>query len=335
MLRLVLASGVLLRTLLSADPLAIGSPPDGARINSAFVALDAVAVPPGACFEIAVDDRRISGACADSSGHLEAVIRATRGSHVLRISSTNDPAVTPRELHIVAEPPAVPPRAEAPWELLRQGDVVLSGSEASIQRSLYNPRYTHAATYLGPGPDGAALLAEAVSEELAAGLGEIRAVPIEQSLPWRGADAIDIFRLKEGLPPAEREQLIGFVRGRVNRGLRFWSTGEEFAALYNVWLQWDQRRDRPLQEGRFRAALDRLQAHKFSLDRFNCATLVWRAYREASNGRVDLSDPNRMEFGGRLATAFTPAFLERVRPYFLGPDALYLSGRLERVTASK
>ena len=209
------------------------------------------------------------------------------------------------------------------------------GRTASIQRSLYNPRYTHAAIYLGPGPDGVALLAEAVSEELAAGLGEIRAVPIEQALPWRGADAVDIFRLQGGLPSSEREELVRFVRGIVNGGSRFWSTGEEFAALYTVWLQWDQRRDRPVQEARFRAALERLQAHKLSLGRFNCATLVWRAYWEASKGRVDLGDPNRMEFAGRLATAFTPAFLERVRPYFLGPDALYLSGRLERVAASK
>ena len=334
MRKLVLASGVILGALLSADPLAIVSPPNRARINSAFVALEAAA-PPGACFEIAVDDRRIAGACADPSGHLEAVIRAAQGSHVLRISSRNDPRATPGELHIVANPPAVSPRAEARWELLREGDVVLSGSETSIQRSLYNPRYTHAAMYLGPGPNGAALLAEAVSEELAAGLGEIRAVPIEQALPWREADVIDIFRLKDGLPPSERQQLIGFVRGRVNRGLKFWSTAEEFAALYTVWLQWDQRRDRPVQEARFRAALDRLQAYKLSLDRFNCATLIWRAYWEASEGRIDLGSPNRMEFGGRLATAFTPAFLERVRPYFLGPDALYRSGRLERVTATQ
>jgi hypothetical protein len=333
MRKLVLASGVLLGGLLSANSLQIASPPDGATVHSAFVALEATAAS-GACFGITVDAGRASRACADSSGHLQAVLRVGPGSHALRICGDHDAPAAARELHITANPPAAPTRTGAPWELLRVGDVVLSASADSVQRTLYDARYTHSAMYLGPGSDGAALLAEAVNEEAAAGLDTIRAVPIEQSLVWR-ADTADIFRLKDGLAPAERAAFVAFLRGVVNRGLKFRSTAEEFSALYNAWLQWDAKHDRPVQEARFQAALDRLHAHKSSLEKFNCTTLVWRAYQEASKGRIDLGDPNRMQFTGRLAGGFTPAFLERLRPYLLGPDAFYLSGRLEKVTAAK
>ena len=315
-----------------SEPVAVLSPRDGARIPSAFVALTAAAAA-GACFAIARDEQRIGDACADLGGHFDIVIRAPQGNHVILISRKEDPTVTLRAIHVSINPAGGSPRTAGPWDLLREGDVILSSSAGSIQTALYDPRYTHAALYVGPGPDGAALIAEAVSEESAGGLGEVRAVPIEQTLEWREAQSIDIFRLKGGLSPPDREAVLAFARAVVNRGLKFWTAGEEFAALYAVWLQWDQHRDRPVNAARFQQALDRLQTHKFSLERFNCATFIWRAYREGSHARIDLGDPNRMKFGGRLARAFTPAFLDRVRPYFLGPDSLYRSGRLEQVAA--
>ena len=314
------------------EPIAILSPRDGAKIPSAFVALTAAA-PAGSCFEIARDEQRIGGACTDQRGHFDVVIRAAKGNHTILISGREDPTVTLRAIHVTTNPPGGSPRTAGPWDRLREGDVILSRSAESIQTALYEPRYTHAALYLGPGPDGAALLAEAVNEESAGGLGEVRAVPIEQTLEWREAQSIDIFRLRGGLSSPDREAVLAFARGVVSRGLKFWTTGEEFAALYAVWLQWDQHRDRPVHAARFQQALNRLQTHKFSMEKFNCATFIWRAYWEGSQERIDLGDPNRMKFGGRLAAAFTPAFLDRVRPYFLGPDSLYLSGRLEQVTA--
>src|SRR5262245_54244647 len=96
----VLASGIVLCAVLSADPLTIVSPPNGAKINSAFAAIDATA-PAGACFDIVLDDQRIDRACADSSEHLEAVIHAAKGNHVLRLADKN----TLQELAIVVNPP--------------------------------------------------------------------------------------------------------------------------------------------------------------------------------------------------------------------------------------
>ncbi len=277
---------------LGAEPVVISSPRDGAAISSGFVALTGAA-PAGYCFEIERDEQPVGRACADSGGHFDKVIRVGQGNHVLRILRN--------AVHINANPPRVAPHVEGPWDVLQEGDVILSHSEGSWQESLYNPRYTHAALYLGAGPDGAALIAEAVDEESVGGLDEVRAVPIEQTLEWHVAKFIDVFRLKGGLPPADREAVLGFARGVVNRGLKFWTTPEEVAALYAVWLQWDAQNDRPFHAVHFQQALDRLRANKFSLDRFNCTTLVWRAFREGSKGRIDLGDPNRLELGGNLA----------------------------------
>jgi len=317
---------------LGVEPIVVSSPQDGATVSSGFVALTGTA-PAGLCFETQQDEQNVGGACADASGHFDKVIRARPGSHIIRIFGKQAPTRALGTLHISAHPPMDPPHVEGPWEALQEGDVILSHSEGSWQESLYNPRYTHAALYLGAGPDGAALIAEAVDEDSVGGLEEIRAVPIEQTLEWRVAKFIDVFRLKGGLSPTDREGVLGFARGVVNRGLKFWTTAEEVAALYAVWVQWDPQSGRPFNAVHFQQALDRLRANKFSVERFNCTTLVWRAFREGSKGRIDLGDPNRLELGGNLATAFTPAFLQLLRPYFLGPDTLYRSGKIEKVAA--
>jgi hypothetical protein len=317
-----------------APRLVISAPGDGAAIPSAFVALTGSA-RAGSCFEIETDRQRVAGVCADTSGHFDRVIHANAGNHILRILRPQASALALFTIHFSTNPPAGPSRATEPWNLLQEGDVILSESADSSQKFLYNPRYTHAALYLGAGSSGVALVAEAVSEELAQGLGEIRAVPIERTLAWREATSVDIFRLKGGLSPTERDAVLDFARGAASRDLKFWTAAEETAALYTVWLRWDVQRDRPLDAVLFQQALDRLRTGKFSLERFNCATLVWRAFLEGSKGRIDFSDPNRIEFGGQLATAFTAAFLERLRPYFFGPDSLFRSGKLDRVAASQ
>ena len=299
--------------------LIVASPKDGAVIRSAFVTV-AGAAQAGRCVRVAVDAGPDRNTCADSSGHFDLLIRAERGSHTLRVTAADAPDSSPVTVPVQINPPHGAPLAAARWDLLREGDIILSRSGESPQIMLYQPRYTHAALYLGAGSDGAAAVAEAVSEETAEGLGEVRSVPIEQTLAFHATQKVDFFRLKGGLNPQEREAILRFAGGTVNRGLKFWTASDDFGAIYNVWLQWDQQHDRPFNEAAFKKALDGLRSRMFSDQRFNCTTLVWRAYWEGSKGRIDLADPNRMGLGGQLARAFSAAFLNRVLPDFITPD---------------
>lgn len=305
----------------------VASPRDGAVISSAYVALNGTASPDH-CVEVTLDGQRPRSTCADSSGHFEMVVPAAQGNHILNVAPAEESASTAITIRTQTDPPVGVPLAAARWDLLREGDIILSHDAHSPQNALYAPVYTHAALYLGAGAGGAAEIAEAVSEESADGLGEVRSVPIEESLAWRTAQKIDLLRVNGGLGPRDRESILRFAKGLVNRELKFWSASDDFGAVYSMWLQWDPQHDRPLNPVRFQKALDGLRARKFSDQRFNCTTLVWRSYWEGSQGQIDLAAPNRMTLGGQFAHAFTPAFLGRVLPDFLTPDSLYRSGKL-------
>ncbi|MEI9814344.1 MAG: hypothetical protein WDO18_17640 [Acidobacteriota bacterium] len=57
-----------------------------------------------------------------------------------------------------------------------------------------NATFSHSAVYLGPDRDGMALLAEAVTEGDAEGMGEVRAIQIELSHPYKHAERVSILR---------------------------------------------------------------------------------------------------------------------------------------------
>lgn len=311
--------------------LLLASPQDGALIPSAFVAITGAAAA-GTCLRVSLDAAAPRQACADASGKFDLVARAAKGAHALRAAADSGAAV---EVRFSTDPPSSPPQAAAGWDLLREGDIILSRTQDSPQIALYNPQFTHAALYLGPGRSGQALVAEAVSEEASEGLGEVRSVAIEHSLAWRTAQRVEFLRLRNGLDPAQRQAILRYARGEVNRGLKFWSAADDFGAVYKVWLKWDQKNDRPLDASRFDKALDGLRARMISDQRFNCTTFVWRTYWEGSKGRINLTEPNHMGLGGQLTHAFSPAFLQRVLPDFITPDSLYFSDKLSRVQRSR
>ena len=135
--------------------LTIVSPPDGGGYPPRLWPSKRKRQRPEHVFEIAVDGpAQRHSLRADSAGHVEAVIRVERGSHVFRIAG--------EELHIVANPPAIPAHAEAPGSCSARATLYFRGLSKVFRNLYYNPRYTHAAIYLGPGRDGAALIAEAV-----------------------------------------------------------------------------------------------------------------------------------------------------------------------------
>jgi hypothetical protein len=316
---------VIICRAMGADPVPpvhIDSPPPSTLIRSNFVGVAGRAAS-STCYPAELDHEDLPPICADSGGHLTRLLQLSFGHHELLIAHQN--------IQLKMEPPDTKPASRVRWDLLQPGDILLSHSIGSEQGSLYDATYTHAAIYLGPGDDGTALFAEAVIEADAQGLGEVRTVPIESSLVYTRGQTVGIFRPASPVSPEQLGATLAFVRGVVNRGAHYWSADEDFSLLYNAWVLWDQKGGRPRNARRFQQVLYQLEARKFSTQRFTCAGLVWRAYWNGTNGKLDLADPNRARMGGRMANALSAAFLARVGPYFVSPDSLLLSGKLQEV----
>jgi len=310
----------------------VETPPDGARIHSSFVALSGAA-PAGGCAEVFSDGVRIAQVCAGSNGDpfaFQRILRLPPGARSIELRSPGAEVRTPA-VGITIEPPGAQAAADAPWERMLPGDVVLSHSIGSEQGDLYNAVFTHAAICYGPSADGVPLIAEAVTAEDAQGLGEVRTVPIEQSMAYRRGERVAIYRSVAPLSLHERRALIEFLGSVVNHGLRYWSASEDFSNLYAAWLLWDPRADRPRDAGRFARLLNTMESRKLARDRFTCASLIWRAYWTATQGRLDLASPNCEHLGGRLGGALSPAFLRRIGSYYVSADSLLCGGKLREV----
>jgi hypothetical protein len=301
----------------------IDTPPDGASIQSGFVGVSGRAASR-ACLPAQLDGRDLLPLCADSSGRLDSLLRVSSGRHEILIGG--------RVITFSAHPPSTPPASDVRWDLLQPADVILSHSIGSEQGDLYDATYTHAAIYLGPDENGTALLGEAVVEADAQGLGEVRTVSIENGLSYKRGQKIGIFRPVAPVSPTERDAVLAFVRGVVNRGLPYWSADQDFSLLYDAWLLWDAKLDRPRNSKRFQLVLDKLRSRKFARDRFTCAGLIWLAYWSGTHEKVDLAEPNRARIGGRMANALSPGFLARVNPYYVSPDSFLLAGKLREVS---
>ena len=306
------------------------TPRDDAQFQSSFIAINARAAV-GRRVEILDESRSVSIVEASSEGRIHKVVQLSNGKHTIRLRYKNSPVESSASvrIRIANEQDAV--SKHVIYENLQEGDILLVHPAQTDQDELYEPTYTHASVYVGGNSDGTPLVAEAVANDLAEGLGEVRAVPIERSLSFRDGARTGIFRVQPLLTFSQREAVVAYALSLVNRGLRFWSAADDFGALYRTLLLWDTKRDRPFDELRFHQALDALDRRKTALDRFNCATLVWRSYWEGTQHQIDLSEPNQVKVGGTLQGMATAAFIDRLRSHFVVPDTLYLSGKLLRV----
>jgi hypothetical protein len=307
-----------------AQSIHLASPRDGARPRSAYIVIEGEAAP-SAAIEAFDGDIRAAAIRADAVGRFERVLRLAAGRHQIRVKSGEGEAAA--YVDIGAYPA---PKIPAPYELLQTGDVILAHDRDSQQDALYRPTYTHSALYMGPGPDGAPLLLEAVSEDNASALGPVAAVPIEQSLAWREADRVDAFRLATGLTNEDRIHIVSWARRTADRGLPF-LVAADFGDIYRAWLLWDTKSDRPHDAAEFQRVLDGLRERLLALDAYDCATLVWHAYRDNTAGRIDLASPNRIAWGGAAEQAST-RFVNALKPLLILPDSFALSGKLRRVT---
>lgn len=295
--------------------------------RSHFVGIDGTA-PPASRLEVLDESGTIATLISEADGHFDVVVRLKPGSRKLRVRMAGHADDIPAEVSIrVADHGA--PGSIGLYENLREGDIILSRDLSSLQVSIYDPHYTHAGLYLGPDPDGTPVILEPVTYKGSASYGVIAAVPIEESLAWMRIQT-GIFRLKVGLQPAERNRLLAWGRMLANREASFWSVTRDFGSLYRTWLMWDFEKDRPRNSAEFDQQIATLRARLKATDRFDCVTLIWRAYHEATQGRVDLATPNLARFQG-AGRSVTPRFLARIKPVLLAPDTFALSDKVVQV----
>ncbi len=302
------------------------SPPDNARPESAYIAVEGSAAPLS---KISLLDNDSSPASiqTDRSGRFERVLRLAAGDHKLGAQA---PGCAPVRVTVrTGAHPAPPPNA--PFEQMHAADIILAHSRESQQDAIYKPIYTHSALYVGAGSDGAARVVEAVAEEDATPRGPVAAVPVEESLAFRYGERIDLFRLKNGLAAGDRTRIVAWARRLASQGLLFW-TNQDFGDVYRAWLLWDQKTDRPRDEEAFQQLIHAMRARLEATDAFDCATLVWHAYRDNTAGHIDLATPNRVQWGG-VAKSAPPRLAEILRPWLIVPDTFALSGKLEQVRA--
>jgi len=309
----------LLCALAAGSPVSIDAPHPDSHPRSAYLAIEGSG-PPGR-LEIRENGTLIRSADTEADGEFDFVLKPRAGEHLLTIASR---AAT-TTLRVTMGDGFAPQQAEAPWERLQIGDVIFSHASDSQQVGLYDPKFTHAALYIGPDPDGTPMVLEATAERGDVQDGRVALVTLEESLPWT-AEKVSIYRVRGGLRPGEKRAISGWARSTVARDIPFWTVAEDFGSLFRAWLMWDRDRDCPRDPAEFNRLLATLRARVNSTDRFNCATVIWRAFLDATQGRVDLSQPNRASIAW-----VTPRFMETIRPVLLIPDTLALSGKLAEI----
>jgi hypothetical protein len=173
------------------------------------------------------------------------------------------------------------------------------------------------------------VILEPVTREDSGSYGVIAVVAIEENFAWRLAET-GLYRLKGGFQPGERDRLLAWGRTAAKRQAPFWSVSRDFGAIYRTWLMWDFKQDRPRNPAEFETQIAALGARMNATDSFDCVTLIWHGYREATGLRVDLATPNRTTFSG-AGRSITPRFVAAVKPVLIVPDTFALNGKLALV----
>jgi hypothetical protein len=305
-----------------AQTIQLASPRDGAQLHSSYVTIGGEARPP-ARVEVLDGGAVIASVPVDSTGRFERVLRLAAGPHQIVVRCGTVESIVRVEMGAYAAP-----RSPAPYELLQTGDVILAHDHNSWQDALYQPVYTHSALYIGPDAEGAPRLLEAVTEDDASPGGPVGAVVVEQSLAWRKADRVDVFRLNGGLRSEDRIKIVDWARRTAARGLPF--STSEFGDVYRAWMLWDPKGDRPRDAAEFERLMAELRARLQASDAYDCATLVWHAYLDNTTHHIDVASPNRVTWGGAMKNA-SERFAAVLHPLAILPDSFALSGKLRRV----
>ena len=300
------------------------SPPDDAHPHSAYIAIEGI-TGPASVLSLFDGQTPIEISVSSDGGRFGRVLHLSSGRHELRLEKTGCAPV--KFAATIADFPAPP--SNSPFEHMRPADIVLAHTRNSRQDAIYKPTYTHSALYIGAGSDGAALVLEAVNEHEAGADGPVAAVPIEQTLAFRYGDRIDLFRPKDELGAADRERILAWSRRTAAKGLPFLAD-EAFGDAYRIWLLWDQAADKPRDAAEVASIAQTMRQRLESTNAFDCATLIWHAYRDNTAAHIDLAHPSRAEWGG-LARTLPPHLVKTLEPLLIAPDSFAASEKLVEV----
>ncbi|HXT68549.1 MAG TPA: hypothetical protein VN700_02265 [Vicinamibacterales bacterium] len=333
------------RITVNAQPasLAITSPADGASPQSQFVALAGVG-PAGASLDVLINSVSVGSVSVDAEGKWEAL------AYVWPFGASPTVQVRDRVTFDLSNLITIHPSGgfsggpnTSPTLLLplRHADIIVDSDPASAQVILYGPNYTHVALYLGGDEDGTPWLAEAVTAGEAGVGGEVRSVPLEQSLVWK-ARTMAGFTTRTPIANAMRDAIVEWASAITQQGLPYWSVDTdilqplaEVTRLFRPLLHLPYVARSPLR-GTFDAILAFLDARKNSTSTFICSTLVWRAYWEGTGHTLDLSTPNLMSADtgtvfGNLPAIFRDLLIEALRPVFIVPETFVRSPKLVQI----
>ncbi len=316
----------------------IDTPADGSHPQSQFVSL-AGSAEPGHTLQILVNGSPISSSLisADGEGRWEALpYIAPFGPDVAM--EVVDASTGSRSNSIVVHPLLSSPHAGPPIRFgtllpLRRADIIVEGNPTSAQLILYGARYTHAALYLGGDQDGTPLIAEAVPSGDAGVWGQVRSLPLEESLAWTGV-TFAAFRPATPLPNSSRDAIVAWASATTRRGLPYWDTErlvELVVQANSVYVLLGG-----VISPRVNALFRRIDAMRFSTTTFICSTLVWRSYLEGTAGSLDLASPNNMSaqpssLVGNLPIPFRQSFIRHLAERLVVPETFVTSPKLKQV----
>jgi N-acetylneuraminic acid mutarotase len=277
----------------------IESPDDGASQESNFVALSGTGTA-GHTLEVLVNGSSVGSVAIDSEGYWEALPDAAfyggggpAPSPTLQVQDETTLAlsniITVHPQTTLPLPP-IPPLKLLP---LRHADIFVAALPSSPQTPLYGPAYTHAALYLGGDANGTPMLAEAVTASEAGANGQVRALPLEQSLVWTAQRLTGWTPKNSPLSSTERDGIVGWAADITNQGLPYWSLTTDIGIpITGAWLLFSNTCG--LVTPRFNSFINLLNTSKNSVSKFICGTLVWRAYFEGTAHTLDISNPNNI-----------------------------------------
>ena len=303
---------------------ALTSPPQDAHPRSAYLAIEGTTAP-ASVLSLFDGGTPVEIAAPGVDGRFSRVLRLSAGRHELHLQQAGCAPV--KFAATIADFPPPPPHA--PFQQMHPADVILAHTRNSRQDAIYKPTYTHSALYLGAGPDGAALVFEAVNEQEAGPNGPIAAVPIEQTLAFRYGDRIDLFRMRKDLSAPDRDRILAWSRHTATKGLPFLAD-EAFGDAYRIWLLWDQNADQPRDPAEVARIANTMRERLESTSAFDCATLIWHAYRDNTAAHIDLVHPSRAEWGG-LVKSLPPHLVETLAPLLIAPDSFAAGEKLVQV----
>ena len=323
----------------------ITAPSDGASPQSGFVALAGTCTAEHS-LDVLVAGSSVGQVTVDSEGKWEALpyIAPFGASVTVQVedqdSSTLSNVITVHPVTLGLPPHPGDPRDQSvtpPTSLLpiRHGDIFVDANPHSFERILYGATYTHAALYLGGDAVGTPWLAEAVTAGEAGPWGQVRSLPLEQSLVW-AAPRIAGYTPLAPFSGSTRDSIVAWAEQTTKLGLPYWKPLPDLAVpifgAYIVWAAYAGNPPRPL----FQPYLTFLANNKNATSKYICSTLVWRAYWEGSGHTLDISTPNNMtaqpgSILGVLPIPFRGAFIDQLRPVLVVPETFVTSPKLKQI----